>query len=143
MRDAVAVGDDQGWPIVGLGLDERLECLLVAGSHRHARHIDAAIGHRQHAQVFLGRTLAARGEFCHRAARRGLRCLPSRIGVDLGIQHQDVDIAPASQHMVEAAKADVIGPAIAADDPDTLLHQRVGDRQKLLLVGAIELVHSQ
>ncbi len=30
--------------------------------------------------------------------------------------------------MVQSAKADVVSPAIAADDPHTLAHQRVGDR---------------
>ena len=34
--------------------------------------------------------------------------------------------------MVEAAEADVVGPAVAADDPDALADQVVGERQQVL-----------
>ncbi len=33
--------------------------------------------------------------------------------------------------MVEAAVADVIGPAVAADDPDAFLDQRVGQAEQV------------
>ena len=35
---------------------------------------------------------------------------------------------PLSQHVVQAAVADVVGPAVAADDPDALRDQVVGER---------------
>ena len=78
------------------------------------------------AEVFLGAGLAAGGELGHRAARRGFGHLPAGVGVDFGIEHQDVDVAAGGQHVVEAAVADVVGPAVAAHDPDALLDQGVG-----------------
>ena len=47
------------------------------------------------ARSFLRPRLAAGGELGHRAARRGLRHLAAGVGVDLGVEHQDVDIAAA------------------------------------------------
>ena len=72
-------------------------------------------------QVLLRRSLAAGGELGHGAPRRRLGHLPAGVGVDLGVEHQDVDVAARRQHVVEAAVADVVGPAVAADDPDALL----------------------
>ena len=88
---------------------------------RHAGHIDIAVGHRDEAQVLFAAGLAAGGEFRHRAARGGLGHLPAGVGIDFRVKHQHVDIASAGQHMIQSAVADVIGPAVAADDPDALL----------------------
>ena len=44
--------------------------------------------------------------------------------------------------MIEAAEADVVGPAVAADDPHALAHQRVGDRQQLARSAATRMLAS-
>jgi hypothetical protein len=49
------------------------------------------------------------------------------VRINLGVEHQDVDVAAGGDHMVEPAEADVIGPAIPTDDPDALIDQMVGD----------------
>src|SRR5690606_11076841 len=54
------------------------------------------------------------------------------VGVDLGDEHQDVDVAAGGEHMIQAAVADVVGPAVAADDPDALAHQRIADAEELV-----------
>ena len=72
--------------------------------------------------------LPADGELRGGAERRRLRLLAAGVRVDLGVEHEDVDVAPAGQHVIEAAVADVVGPAVAADQPDALLHQVVGER---------------
>jgi hypothetical protein len=43
--------------------------------------------------------------------------LTAGVGIDLGIEHQDVDVAVLGEDMVEPTGADVVGPAVAADDP--------------------------
>ncbi len=58
------------------------------------------------------------------AAGRRLRRLAAGVGVDLGVEHQDVDVAARGEHVVQAAEADVVGPAVAADDPDAAADQR-------------------
>ena len=57
--------------------------------------------------------------------RRGLGILSARIRVALRVEHQDVDVLPRGQHVVQAAEADVVGPAVAADDPMGGRHQQV------------------
>ena len=37
--------------------------------------------------------------------------------------------------MIEPAKADVVGPAVAADDPDALAHQDIGQAEQVAGVG--------
>ena len=34
--------------------------------------------------------------------------------------------------MIQSAEADVVGPAVAADDPHALAHESVGDREQRL-----------
>ena len=40
-------------------------------------------------------------------------------------------LRPRGQHVVEAAEADVVGPAVAADDPDALPHQESATLQQV------------
>ena len=47
----------------------------------------------------------------------------------LGIEDEDVHIVAGGQDVVHAAEADVVSPAVAAEDPDGLLGQ-VGDVYK-------------
>ena len=53
----------------------------------------------------------------------GLGSLTAGVGIHLGIEDQDVDIRAGSQDMVHAAEADIVSPAVAAEDPDGLLVQ--------------------
>src|SRR4029077_18386263 len=41
--------------------------------------------------------------------------------------------------MIEATVADVVGPSVAADDPDTFLYQHVSKNEKLFSLGLSEL----
>ena len=125
MGDAVAVGDDQRRSLVGLRLAQRPQGLLGVGAHCHPGDVDVAIGDRLQGEVLLGNPLAGGGELGHRAERRRLGGLPAGVGVDLGVEDQHVDVATARQHVVQSAGPDVVGPAVAADDPDAAPHQLV------------------
>ena len=128
--DAVGIGQDQRRARIALGLQEGADGVLIAGAHRHAGHVHRAVGDRHQAQVFLGGCLAAGGELGHRPERCGLGGLAAGVGVHLGVEHQGVHIAAAGEHMVEAAEADVVSPAIASHQPDAGLHQGIGDCQQ-------------
>ena len=118
--DAVAVRDDQRRPVVRVGLRERLHRLCVVRAHRDLRDVDVAVGGGDHPEILLARSLATGGELGHRAAGCRLRRLAARIGVDLGVQHEQVDVAAGSEHVVEPAETDVVGPAVPADYPNRL-----------------------
>ncbi len=91
----------------------------------HGGDIDVPVAHAHEAEVLLGVALAAAGELGHRPDRGGLGGLAARVGVELGVEDQDVDVAAGGHHVVEAAEADVVGPAVAADDPDALVDEIV------------------
>src|SRR5205085_1994525 len=80
--------------------------------------------------------LAAGGEFGHRPARRALRHLAAGIRVHLRVQDENVDVAAGRQHVIQATVADVVGPAVAADNPDAALHQDVSETQQVAHGGA-------
>ena len=126
VSDAVRVGDDDARPVVGLRFQEGLERVLIFRAHRDAGDVDVAVGHRHHAEILLRSGLAAGGELRNCGARSGLRSLTAGVGINLGVEHEDVHVASAGQDVIEAAVADVVGPAVATDDPDALLHQHVG-----------------
>src|SRR5437667_9651855 len=52
------------------------------------------------------------------------------VGIDFRVKHQEVDVAPRAEHVVQACRAYVVGPTVAPDDPDALAHQRVSDSEK-------------
>ena len=56
--DAVAVSDDDGRPVVGVGFQERLQGLHIARTHGDLRHINVAVADGHHAQVFLAPRLS-------------------------------------------------------------------------------------
>ncbi len=53
------------------------------------------------------------------------------------IQNQHFDIEPGSENMVKAAVADVVRPAVAADNPDALANQFICDAKKLASGGIV------
>ena len=82
--------------------------------------------------------LSAGGELGNRAARRGLGHLSAGVRVHLGIQHQHVYVHPRAENVIESSKADVIGPSVAAHEPNALADQPIGDRDEIARLAARE-----
>jgi hypothetical protein len=61
---------------------------------------------------------------------RRLGLLAAGVGIDLGVKHEDVDLGVHGDDMVQAAETDVVGPAVAADNPDGFFDQRIGQDVK-------------
>ena len=117
MVDARAVRDDQGRAVVSFRFRQRLHQLILVRAHGNLRHIHVAIADGHHAQVFLLGTLAAGSKLRNGSGRGRLGGLTAGVGVHFRIQNQDIYILAAGQHMVQSAVADIIGPAVAAEDP--------------------------
>ena len=130
MRDAVTVGDDERRAVVRLGFLKGLDGVRVATAHSYPRDIHVTVADGLHGQILLGRLFAAGRELRHRAAGRGFGHLPAGVGIDFRVKHQEVDVAPRAEHVVQACRAYVVGPTVAPDDPDALAHQRVSDSEK-------------
>ena len=63
VRDAVAVGDDERRPGVGLGLAEREQRLLRVRAERDARDVDVAVRDRLQREVLLAACLPPAANF--------------------------------------------------------------------------------
>ena len=136
MGDARAVGDDERGPRPGVRFEERLGGVLVVGTHCDLGDIDIAVGAGDGAEILLSGGLAGSCELRHRTARCGLRGLAAGVRVHLGVEDEDVDVAPGTEDLVEATEADVVGPAVAADDPNPLPDQVARQRKQALGVVA-------
>src|SRR6185295_2973904 len=86
-------------------------------------------------------SLAGGRELCDSATRRCLRGLAAGVGVNLGIEDEDVDVATGREDLIDAAEADVVRPAVAADDPDALPDQVSGECNQVAGVGATRTVN--
>ena len=133
--DAVAVGQDQRRPRIVLSLQEGPDRVLIAGAHRHRRDIDMAVGHRHQTEILLGGLLAAAGELGDGRQGCGFGALAAGVRVHLGVEHQNVHIAPRRQNVIEAAET--VGQFIAGRKREEL------EQDRLLLfavIRAIELI---
>ena len=126
VSNAVAVSNQDGRPGIGLGFEKGFDRVRIIRAHGHSSHVHAAVRDGLHCQVLLRHRLSAHGKFGYRASRRGLGHLPARVRIDLRIQHKNVHIDAGGQDVVQAPIPDVVGPAVAADNPDALAHQRAG-----------------
>jgi hypothetical protein len=138
--DAVAVGDHQGRPVVGLRLSEGRQRLLRIGTHGDPGDVHVAVGDRLEGEVLLLRGLAGCGELGDSAEWRRLGHLPTRVGVDLGVEHQHIHVTAARQDVIESPGPDVVGPAVTADDPHATPYKEVHDAEQIRHDGPVQPV---
>ena len=119
------------WTVVVLGLVEGLDRRGRIGAHRDVGDVHVLVLHLHETEVLLGLDLAGGGELGDRAGGRGLRSLTAGVGVHLGIHDENLDVAAGSEHVVQTAVADVVGPAVAAENPHGLPDEVVGDAEEL------------
>ena len=115
--DTRSVGDDERRTIVGLSLADSLQRLLVVGTHGDLGHIDVAVGGLHQTEVLLAHALATGGKLSDGAERRGLGRLATGVGIDLRVEHEDVDVLTLGEDVVETTVADIVGSTITTDDP--------------------------
>ena len=123
--DARRVGDDEGCARVVLRLLEGRHAMVHVGAERDGRDEHVAVLHGEQAEVLLVLALAHRRELRDGRQLRRLRHLAARVRVHLRVEHEHVDVLVTRQDVVEAAVADVVCPAVAADHPVRLRAQHV------------------
>src|SRR5215471_638658 len=126
--NAVAISNDQRWAVVCFGFEEGFNGVRVAAAHGHAGNINVAVADRLHCEVFLDRALATHGELRHRTAWSGLGHLSAGVGVHLGVKHEHIDVSAGAEDVIESSKANVVRPAVAANDPHALANKTVRNR---------------
>ncbi len=95
-------------------------------AHGDAGDVDRTVADGFHGKIFLAGLLAPGGELGDRAAGSGFRHLAASVGVGFGVEDEDFDVFAGAEDVVEPAEADVVGPAVSADQPDTLAGERIG-----------------
>ena len=136
--DAVGIGDDEGGAGIGLGFAEGLHGLAVFRTEGDLGDVDVAVLGGDEGEVFLRGAFAAGGELGDGTDGGGFGGLPAGVGVYLGVEDQDLDVGTGGEDVVEAAVADVVGPAVAADDPDGFVDEVVGNEVEAHGVGGAE-----
>ena len=94
MVQAWGIGDDEGRAGIGFRFGDGLEGLFLAGAHGDLRHVHVAVAHGHEAQIFLAAHLAVGGELRHSPGGRGLGRLAAGVGIDFGVEDEDVDVFP-------------------------------------------------
>ena len=128
--DARAVGDHQRHSRPGLCFQQRFDRLDIAGAEGDVGDVDVAERHGFEPEVLLGDSLASSGELGDCPAWCCLRCLTTGVRVHLGVEHEHIHVATATEHVVETARPDVVGPSVASDDPHGLAYQRADQFQQ-------------
>ena len=107
--------------MISFRLLDGLQGLRGVGAHGDLCHVDIAVGHGDLRQGLRLGFLTGSRELRDLTDVGSLGSLSAGVGVDLGIEDEDVDVFAGGEDMVDAAEADVVSPAVAAEDPDGLL----------------------
>ena len=130
--DTRSVADDERRSVVIFGFDDRVEELLLVGAHSALSNVNVTVTHSDHAEVFLLDSLTAGSEFSDGTGRSGLTRLTAGVGVNFGVENENVDVFAHSENVVKSAVTDIVSPAVAAEDPNGLLDKAVGRRVDLV-----------
>mmetsp|Transcript_50440 Transcript_50440/g.83026 ORF Transcript_50440/g.83026 Transcript_50440/m.83026 type:complete len:674 (-) Transcript_50440:253-2274(-) len=125
LTDAWAVCKDDAWSRIGISLNHSSHCLLWVDMNANAGHVDILVGHGQLSHVLLLRQLSALSKLCHGSLWRCFGCLSTSVAVHLCVKHQDVHMFLTGNDVVQATIADVVGPAISADNPEAAAAEHV------------------
>ena len=131
MANAWRISNDKRRAIVFLGFFQCLEVMGLIGTHSYLSHIHITVSRSNHTQVFFTDTFPCSSKFGNRSCRSRFGGLSAGIGIYFGIEHQHIDILPHSQHVVEAAKANIVCPAVTTKHPDGFLGQVLFERKDL------------
>ena len=99
----------------------------MVGTHCHLGYIDVAISCLHQTEVFLRDSLTSCCKLCDSADRSRLRRLTTSVGVNLGVEYEDVHIFARSEHVVKTAVTDVIRCTVTTDDPLATLREEVAE----------------
>ena len=119
--DARRVANDKGRSVIRFCLGNCLDELRFVRAHGAFCDVNVFVSHGDFAKVFLLCEFAASREFCDRTRRGGFTCLSAGVAVNFGVKDEDIHVFARRDNVVESAVADVVCPAVAAEDPHGFL----------------------
>ena len=123
--DAGGISDDQRRSGICFGFCNGFQCLLIVCTHGNLGHVNITVCHGDLSQVFLFHYFTCSGKLCHLSGLGSLGGLAAGIGINFGVEYQDIDVFTAGNDVIQAAVTDIIGPAVAAEHPHGGLHQHI------------------
>ena len=123
--DARRVANDKGRSVIRFCLGNCLDELRFVRAHGAFCDVNVFVSHGDLAKVFLLCEFAACREFCDRARRGGFTCLSAGVAVNFGVKDEDIYVFARRDNVVESAVADVVCPAVAAEDPNGFLDKAI------------------
>jgi len=130
--DTGSVADDERRTMISFSFFDDLEVLSLACTHSYLGNVDVAVALGDHTEVFLADLLTAGSELGNSTCGGSLRGLSTSVGVNLGVNNNDVYIFAGSEYVVETTESDVVTPAVAAEDPLALLDHELLELDELL-----------
>ena len=128
--NAGAISDNEGGSFIGFSFCNRFNGLVSIGAQGDGCDVDITVGHSELTEVFFAARFTAGSEFSDSATACGLRGLTASIGVDFGIEDEDIDVTTEGEDVIEAAVTDIVGPAIAAHDPEGAFEEGIRDSEE-------------
>ena len=93
--DARSVSDDEGWTLICFCFFDGFDSLVHVGAETDLRNINVAIDGLHHAEVFLVGLLTSSSELSNSSEWGSLGSLTTGVGVNFGIEDEDVDVFAA------------------------------------------------
>ena len=94
-------------------------------AHSYLSNVYVSVAHSHHAEVFLLGALTCSCKLSNRTGRSRLGGLSAGVGVNFGIEYQNVYVFAACEYVIQSAVTDVVCPTVAAEDPNGLLNYAV------------------
>ena len=118
MEFAGRIANDQGRPVVRFCFGKNLDCLRRVSAESDLCDIHVPITHGDFGKTLLANVFPRRGKLANLADVGGFGCLTAGIGIHFGVKHHHIYVFTGSKHMVQSAETDIIGPSVAAKNPD-------------------------
>ncbi len=141
MIDTRGISDYERRPVVGFSFAEGFERLCLIGSHGHLSHVNITISGGNHTQILFAYALAGCRKFGNGTQWRCFGRLASGIGIDFGIQHQDVDVLARGNHVIQTTVTNVVCSSVTTNNPLAAFNQVFAQAADLLAVVAIAVFH--
>ena len=125
MVDTWSVSDDQGWSRICFSFCDSFYSLVEVSTHSDLCNVYVTVAHCDRSKVFLLGLFTACSKLSYSTGLSRLGSLTTCIGVNLGIEYHNVDVASACENVVNTAESDIVSPSVTTEDPLGFLSKEV------------------
>ena len=116
--DARCISNDEGRTVISFCFGDCFNCLCHVCALCDLCNIDVTIAHCDCCKVFLLNVFTCCCELCNCCGGSSLGGLTAGVGVNFGIENENVDVSAGCKNMIKTAETDVVCPTVAAECPN-------------------------